>query len=604
MGGVVYFIPLARAPEDAEGRRAVLETTWGVLKRRIDSLAKRKGIRDITGFYLSMEASDGMSDGSWFADGRSVTLSFGDAAGLCVGESEASYHWTELVTLEMWDVLAERLRPHGAELGPRPRALEAALARNNDPIFYFGSKLAVTTADPAAGDDHEFRVFDSVYPLSKVPAADRERVRGLVREGRCACDLCQGLREKLGLPLAPEAKRPERAAKPKPAPRAAPIARVPSTLDLATAPVRTALEAKAIVANPSEAVILDLGGRWFGGRSVPTALRRALPSLPVRALGFYQHRMRELWPEVFELVDLEILSLYDVGLPRGLPADVGRLTKLRAIDVGYDSPSATWDPALFRLPALEVVLGVGGDEPPLELLARPLRALDMGAWRRPGPARARELRLEAAIFPDWLMTSEDVARMPLRFLWTRAVVLPEGNPLEMLAYDGDELPRWVAGLPALRHLHVDVKRLPEWLPELTSLETLIVHTHRADADALRPIERMRSLRRLGLFAHDTPKLPLDLAGLERLELLAVTGPDRWADMPRGLEALPKLRRLFARLLGKGEDAVAKEAVPATVADGNVVRRWNPFDVYGALRPRSSAEHLLARFRNEHWLDDF
>ncbi|MBL8613638.1 MAG: hypothetical protein JNL38_40235, partial [Myxococcales bacterium] len=189
MGGSVYFIPLARGPADEPTRKALLEATWGVLARRIDSLAKRKGLRDITGAYLSMEAADGIDDGSWFADGRSITLSFGDAAGLCVGEADASYHWAELVTLEMWDVLAERVRAHGAELGPKPRALEDALATNRDPIFYFGTKLAVTTADPAAGDDHEFRVFDSVYPLSKVPAADRERVRGLIREARCACDL-------------------------------------------------------------------------------------------------------------------------------------------------------------------------------------------------------------------------------------------------------------------------------------------------------------------------------------------------------------------------------------------------------------------------------
>lgn len=39
-------------------------------------------------------------------------------------------------------------------------------------------------------------------------------------------------------------------------------------------------------------------------------------------------------------------------------------------------------------------------------------------------------------------------------------------------------------------------------------------------------------------------------------------------------------------------------------DGNVVRLWNAFDLYGALAPAGSPARLLARFRNEHWLDDF
>jgi len=608
MGGVLYFIPLARGPKDDAQRKALLEATWGVLERRIDSLAKRKGMRDITGAYLSMEAGDGMMDGSWFADGRSITLSFGDAAGLCVGEADASWHWTELVALEMWDVLAERVRAHGAELGPKPRSLEAALAKNDNPIFYFGTKLAVTTASPTAGDDHEFRVFDSVYPLSKVPAADRERVRGLIREGRCACDPCQALRAKLGLPLAPEAPprktAPKKATPAKPAPAKAAPARAQPTFDLASAPVRNGLEAKELLASPGDVVALDLGGRWFGRGRISPKLRSALPSMPIRALGLYHNRMRELWPEVYELADLEILSLYDTNIPRGLSPEIGRLARLRAIDLGYNSSSATWDPALFRIPTLEVVLGLHGDDPPPDLLARPLRVLDMGSWRRAGPKAARELRLEAAIYPDWLLTSEDVARMPLRFLWTSKIALPEGNPLEMLALDGEEPPRWVAGLPALRHLHLSVKRLPEWLPELSGLETLFVHTHGADADALRPLERMRSLRRLGLFAHGTAELSLDLSGLERLELLAIgSEAKRWADMPRGIATLPALRRFFTWLPGAEGKAEAERAVPSTIVDGNVLRLWNPFDLHGALSPRGSPERLLARFRNEHWLDD-
>ena len=220
------------------------------------------------------------------------------------------------------------------------------------------------------------------------------------------------------------------------------------------------------------------------------------------------------------------------------------------------------------------------------------------------PKAARELRLEAAIYPDWLLTSDDIARMPLRFLWTTKLTLPAGNPLETLGFNGDELPRWVAGLPALRHLHLSVKRLPDWLPELSGLETLVVHTYRADADALRPLERMRALRRLGLFAFDTIALPLDLSCLERLELLAIYGPLRWADMPRGIPGLPALRRFFSRILTSGEDAKVERAVPSAIVDGNMVRHWNPFDLYGALSRPGSAERLLAKFRNEHWLDDF
>ena len=607
MGGVVYFIPLERGPQEAAEQKALLEAIWGVIERRIGTLAKRKGIRDITGAYLAMEAGDGRMDGSWFADGRNITFSFGDAAGLCVGEADASWHWTELVTLEMWDVLAERARLHGAELGPRPRSLEAALAKNDHPIFYFGTTLAVTTAHPDPRDDHEFRVFDSVYPLSKVPVADRERVRALVRGGLCACDLCQALRAKLGLPLAPEAVRPKREPKTKVKEQLAakePAARATARTDLASAKVLTALDAKHILAHPEDAVVLDLGGRWFAGKSISPKLRGALPSMPIRALGLYHHRIRELWPEVYELSDLEILSLYDTNIPRGLPPEVERLEKLRAIDLGYNSSSARWDPALFRIPSLETVLGVHGDEPPADLLARPLRVLDMGSWRRPGPKAARELRLEAAIYPDWFLTSDDIARMPLRFLWTTKLTLPEGNPLETLGFNGDELPRWVTGLPALRHLHLSVKRLPNWLPELSGLETLVVHTYRVDADALRPLEGMRSLRRLGLFATETKALPLDLSELERLELLAVYGPNCWADMPRGIPGLPALRRFFTRMRSANEDAKVARAVPSTIVDGSVIRGWNPFDLYGALSPLGSAERLLAMFRNEHWLDDF
>lgn len=606
MGGIGYHIAFVHPPA-SDARDTLLRDTWEMIAQRIRSLARRKGTRDITGFYLGMQASDGLADGSWFANEHEMRFGFGDAAGLCYGEMNACRHWTELVVLEMWDTLVERAAALGATLEKPEKTLTEALETSALPLFMLGSKVAIAAMDSAPADAHEIRIFDTVMPLSKVPTKDRARVRELVSTGRCACDICQALRAKLELPLAPEpARAPERkAAKPKPGAPKSNATTAEGRYDLANAPVYGLADTKKLLAAPQEAVAVDLGAPWLRNK-VPPALRRALPNMPIRALGLSKQKMHELWHEVYAMRDLEVLSLYRCGLARGLGPDVARLSKLRGIDVGYNSSSATWDPALYELTALEMTLGLGGDTMP-EALAKSqsLRFLDAGSWRRRGPSAARDLPLEGLVYGDWIFSSEDIARMPLRYLETGALELPESHGLEALVWNGAVPPRWIAGLPKLRALYLDVETLPHWLPELHTVEALFVRTHAAtDIARLRPLEAMKNLRFLALFAGDTEALPLDFSALEELETLVVnTGPKAWKDMPRGIASLAKLKRFIGWVGDEQERAKMRKAVPNTTTNGNVVRTWEPFAALGAFAARGSLHRLLARFKTEEWLDD-
>ena len=125
-----------------------------------------------------------------------------------------------------------------------------------------------------------------------------------------------------------------------------------------------------------------------------------------------------------------------------------------------------------------------------------------------------------------------------------------------------------------------------------------------DVARLRPLEAMKRLRFLALFAGETAALPLDLSALEKLETLVVnTGPKAWKDMPRGIASLANLRRFIGWVGDEQERAKMREAVPCTTTNGNVVRNWDPFVALGAFAEHGSLHRLLARFKADEWLDD-
>ena len=160
-------------------------------------------------------------------------------------------------------------------------------------------------------------------------------------------------------------------------------------------------------------------------------------------------------------------------------------------------------------------------------------------------------------------------------------------------------------MPKLRTLYLDVETLPDWLPELRALEALFVRISKVtDTARLRPLEAMKNLRFLALFARETEALPLDLSALGKLETLVVNdGPKVWSEMPRGIASLPNLRRFIGWVSDESERAKMREAVPCTTTNGNVVRTWDPFVAMGAFAPRGSLHRFLARFKADEWLDD-
>lgn len=213
MGALGLYVQLTVAPASGDD---LLREVWDVLADRMSRLADTSASEEILAYYLAFQSSDGFADGHWSASGTSLMFSFGDAAGLCVVEMYACWHWAALTLLDRWAEVSALAARHGTELilptAPTPAedALLATLAGGADQVFFHHftgegqERLGYAQAAAAPGDDHELRFYDldeATRPLSQT-GGDRERLTDLITTGRCACDICQNLRYFRGLPSA------------------------------------------------------------------------------------------------------------------------------------------------------------------------------------------------------------------------------------------------------------------------------------------------------------------------------------------------------------------------------------------------------------------
>src|SRR5205807_1776523 len=140
---------------------------------------------------------------------------------------------------------------------------------------------------------HEVYLPDQVLRrLGKIAQPDRGRITELVRSGTCACEPCQLLRKKHGLPIAPEpatanpkGRKPEAAGK-------ATITSPSPKYDLRTAPIYRYRDVALLRKNPAEAVVLDLS--QSRRNPMPAGFLASLPRYPIHALNLREVPMRAL----------------------------------------------------------------------------------------------------------------------------------------------------------------------------------------------------------------------------------------------------------------------------------------------------------------------
>jgi len=576
MGGMSLTLSTA---SNAEVRRAI----WDHASTRMRALGRRRATRDVVAYYVSFQASD-------WGDPHHLTFSFSDAAGLCDGEMRAALHWLEVILIAEWPAIAAIASPHGITLTEPSRS-------RPDPIFFIsGGKLGYAHHDPSPKEDHELWFFPADggakrVPLGRAPRDDRERLRRLIADGTCACEICQGLRAIRGEPLAPEQeKKPRSPRKPPkaPAPASAPNA------DLTTASTRYGWKLAELMAEPMNVVALDCGG----GRKSPP-LVRALPSFPLRALGLRGYTTRAVLPEISQLGHLEVLSLHATDLKQPIGDALSSLTSLRALDLDGISRKEVYEGSFWDLPKLEIVEVGNWDSYDRIERVRRLRHLitaDNIDTKRFADRPIESLRwfrpVDAGVLRGW----------PLRFVEVGAgLSLPPREDVRFvdLGHAPGPLPTWLRDLPNLTGLSArSATGLPEWLADMPKLQVLQLSISKALAEApeaFKVIERLESLRVLILAPDGGPRVPFDLSRLRKLEHLSVS----WAkvktleDFLTGFDHVKKL--YFSTEWSPSTERAFLEAHPFAERDGNVLRSWPFVTLYRWLLGPSDPSHWLARF---------
>jgi hypothetical protein len=134
------------------------------------------------------------------------------------------------------------------------------------------------------------------------------------------------------------------------------------------------------------------------------------------------------------------------------------------------------------------------------------------------------------------------------------------------------------------------------------VQTPALGTH---PERFRVLEKLERVRLLVLCPDDAKKLALDLGALSALETLCISSAaiERFADLPRGLAGLPRLRRFFHDGVDADrEEAKLMKALPFAKGDGNVFRILEPLAFWRAMGERSTPAWYLARFSTSHWAD--
>lgn len=355
MGSIGICIPITQSTTEGE---ALLKALWDQLYAHMKKLVRSKAGRSVLCDYASMEAWDGLNEGSWFASSGTLHLFFGDAAGLCYLEMYLSLHWTTLALYDSWEECQRIAQRFGTQLTPPSSALGAmALSSQGfnqvhfpgDPLpelhlllngpnrrifFSLGSALAYTHCSAEVDLEHEIERAQDSLPLKKLPAKERSRVEKLIRQAQCACEVCERLRKKLSLPLvspSPPKKSPE---KPKTTGASAMGAPLPQ-LGLAQSKVHRILDLKELKKlDPAKVQILDLHSD--AGAKIPAAIFKQLPQLGLLALNLKRNRSFSLPEEVFQCPHLQVLGLNDTysTARASLNPSLPQLTQLRALDLG------------------------------------------------------------------------------------------------------------------------------------------------------------------------------------------------------------------------------------------------------------------------------
>jgi hypothetical protein len=631
MGAIGFSLSLKKPASDAPGlHRAVWELIYQNLCK---TLVNTRAGWDLLYGYLSGEASDGFSDGDWFCSKDSFYFSFGDAAGLCYMEMDTSQHWSILSLLDRWDAIQSLAAQYGTEFNlphltlgatafiqgelkpvvfddpakPQLASLGQLLQTKQKEVFFkIGRKLACASQSDQPQDDHEISLMGGFQPLSQVAANERDKVADLIRQGLCACEVCQKLRAKYKLP---PIKLLEPKVKPKVAKKPAAVAAAPlAAIDLANAPVQriqTAAEFSKI--DRSQVVALDLSTDY---KKIPASVFAKLPSLPLKALGLKRYRTFAVPSEIFSCPDLEVLSLYDTltTAKAHLSDRLCELTKLRAIDLG-----------MVRLD------GQRGLEA-LETLAKipTLEIIDGYLYPKQFPASFAQLTRLRHLSLDSKSGLEQLSHLPLSSLSCHAAIPQFGaGPLRYFEgaaehYPGDltqvefvtqysgPVAEQLKGSTKLRGLSLtNVTSLPEWLADLPNLEFFQINNYstkqKFDAKNFDVLNRLPALKALFFDVSEDWKVPaafgeVELTGLNQLEWLCMrewSGSKADCPLPKGLKSLQNLRYVQV----SSSPGPLKPKLPEQCQVLTNPNRWDPLDSFrGFACSRSSPEWWLSRFR--------
>lgn len=192
------------APFDLDRlHRAVWSCVASGMRDRVSSEAARRVLVD----YVFAYTESGFDEERWRATDDTLSYSFGDAAGLCALEMEATHHFAQMVLWNDFIEIDRLARTFGASLA-RPTSVEDTVAEGRQRVFFVAQSKVVsaranresTGAELVSLGDHEIRLGD-------LPSTEREHVLGLVRRGLCGCDVCESIRDDRGLPLAAHVTR-------------------------------------------------------------------------------------------------------------------------------------------------------------------------------------------------------------------------------------------------------------------------------------------------------------------------------------------------------------------------------------------------------------
>lgn len=550
MGGTGFSIPIARRAGAEGSSKDLYYALIELLTKNAHALAKGKVYAQVTAEYLDLVIDDG--------DGRDDAIDFGfrDGAGLCQASTHACAHWFELLvsalaekkagapTSPLDDVVAQ----HGFRITRRPPPLEKLLAKCVAPLVIVRGHVY-----GAAGGKEPYLIGDELDDVDRIEMEDlrpkeKEMVVAALRAKRCACVVCEALRDpktKLRLPKPPRA--------PKKVSKAA--AKLPPgvTTSLRGKHRDVTLEKDGPI---PDALLAPRTLESLNVRGPVTTLPEALAEMPALAtVRFSRTKFTRLPPVLARMPALRTLGFYLDAFEA--PGDLAALPELRSLRFsGMPAIGARFG---------EIPFDVLGKLETFELSENGIAVLPDGI----GALRAlRDLDVsneKITGLPKSLARLGNLQRVSLYACPLRELppVLAATKTLTYLSASGTGvtvIPDWIADLPALEQLTLDddpIAEVPKALARSTSIREISL-----ESPVLRELRGDRlpkSLRRLAVVAPKLAKLG-DLSALGDLEELFLQGCPG-VKLPPGLARCAKLKILY---LGRSDAILA--ALPEWLGD--------------------------------------